>query len=532
MRHFILSLFTLLSLTSFGQSAGGYNIACDSVWSRESYGVAKISIPIGNWLFAQGTGALVMTTDYSYKPYLLTAYHVLDLNEDGNVSNQEIAALSNATFTFRDKKKTCFGTENDSSVVYTGASLIAAWKDTDFALLKLTEDLGQHPELFFLGWNRSGSTPEGAVCIYIPPSEKMKIAYEDNPLVSWNIHNDNYYYWRAEFDANGLPKGASGAPVIDYDFKIVGALFGNRTANVSQQVAGKISRSWTGGGSSATRLKTWLDPTDSGLVTMSGMYNVPIKGGSDFFCNQEFFTIYLPKNYDVSIGSINSTGFSIMTSSNLSITSYTNSLLTVQKISDGKGFIKVYYKGNVVATKNVYVGAPVVNDVYYMGGNIYIETDWESGSFPRSFYIVINGRSYRLLGGVGIIPLSNGTYNVEAYTSNQCGESDHYFGQIVVYGSGLYSLGPISSDHQVTIETVDYSDSPQPLEAMQTMTTKQAAKDVPYELKNAMTGGVSARGEMPAEGGVLDFSRVRSGLYVLTLSPAGRDPETFKLSLK
>ena len=221
-----------------------------------------------------------------------------------------------------------------------------------------------------------------------------------------------------------------------------------------------------------------------------------------------------------------------MTSSNLSITSYTNSLLTVQKISDGKGFIKVYYKGNVVATKNVYVGAPVVNDVYYMGGNIYIETDWESGSFPRSFYIVINGRSYRLLGGVGIIPLSNGTYNVEAYTSNQCGESDHYFGQIVVYGSGLYSLGPISSDHQVTIETVDYSDSPQPLEAMQTMTTKQAAKDVPYELKNAITGEVSARGEMPAEGGVLDFSRVRSGLYVLTLSPAGREPETFKISLK
>ena len=60
----------------------------------------------------------------------------------------------------------------------------------------------------------------------------------------------------------------------------------------------------------------------------------------------------------------------------------------------------------------------------------------------------------------------------------------------------------------------------------------QAAKDVPYELKNAMTGEVSARGKMPAEGGMLDFSRVRSGLYVLTLTPAGREPETFKISLK
>ena len=87
MRHLILSLFTLLSLTSLGQSTGGHNIACDPEWTRESYGLAKISIPKGDWLFAQGTGALVMTTDCSYEPYLLTAYHVLDLNEDGNVSN-------------------------------------------------------------------------------------------------------------------------------------------------------------------------------------------------------------------------------------------------------------------------------------------------------------------------------------------------------------------------------------------------------------------------------------------------------------
>ena len=77
----------MLSLTSLGQSTGGHNIACDPEWTRESYGVAKISIPKDDWLFAQGTGALVMTTDCSYEPYLLTAYHVLDLNEDGNVSN-------------------------------------------------------------------------------------------------------------------------------------------------------------------------------------------------------------------------------------------------------------------------------------------------------------------------------------------------------------------------------------------------------------------------------------------------------------
>ena len=255
--------------------------------------------------------------------------------------------------------------------------------------------------------------------------------------------------------------------------------------------------------------------------------------GPDFVCSQEIFSISNFHTGDsIIVGLVNPSGYSIQVSNNLSIVSYSNGSLTVQKVSTGLGTIRVYYKGHLLSSRKVWVGVPIVNDVYYMGGNIYIETVEESTPDPRYFYIVINGRRYRLLGGVGTIPLTNGTYDVEAYTSNLCGESDHYFGQIVVYGSGLYSLGPISSDHQVTIETVDYSDSPQPLEAMQTMTTKRAAKDVPYELKNAMTGEVSARGEMPAEGGVIDFNRVRSGLYVLMLTPAGREPETFKISLK
>ncbi len=478
MKKTILALFTILSLTSLGQTSGGYNnIACDPDWKPESYGIARIKIPIEGRVVSHGNGALVMTTDYSYKPYLLTAYHVLDLNEDGIVSNQEIAALSNATITFRDKQKTCLGTENDSSVVYTGASLVAAWEDTDFALLKLTEDLGPHPELFFLGWDKSGNTPDSAVCIFLPPFEKMKIAYEDNPLLSWIIHNNNYYYWRAEFDASGLPEGASGAPVIDYDFNIVGTLKGNRGENVSQQVAGKFSRSWTGGGSSATRLKTWLDPTNSGQTSINGMYNVPIKGGCNLFCNQETFTIYLPNNFPVSVGSINSTGFSILTSSNLSINSYTNSLLTVQKISDGKGFIKIYYKGSLVSKRDVWVGAPVISDVYYSNGYLYAECNAEFE--PFSFFWKVNNQSFMSVEGMKWHPLANGTYNVEVYSNNlSCGAGPIYYTQIIVTDSYYYALGAISSDHQVSIEPIDYSYSPQPLEAMQTMTTKRAAKDV------------------------------------------------------
>ena len=89
MKKIILLLFAMLSVISYGQSTGGnyINIACDPNWKPESYGVARINISIEGRVVSHGNGALVMTTDYSYEPYLLTAYHVLDLNEDGNVSN-------------------------------------------------------------------------------------------------------------------------------------------------------------------------------------------------------------------------------------------------------------------------------------------------------------------------------------------------------------------------------------------------------------------------------------------------------------
>lgn len=338
-----------------------------------------------------------------------------------------------------------------------------------------------------------------------------------------NTQNCSYVsYWGTSFSAPQV------SGVIALMLSVNPNLTPAEIRNILRNSANKISEyTYTNG---------WNQEVGYGLLdaykAVIQAFNIHVVG-SDMVCGEEEYTISnLPAGAAVALNTSNSAGYSIQVSNNLSIVSYSDGLLTVQKVSTGAGYIFVYYKGHLLTTREVWVGVPIVNDVYFMGGNIYIETDLESTPDPRYFYIVINGRSYRLLGGVGIIPLTNGTYDVEAYTSNLCGESDHYFGQIVVYGSGLYSLGPISSDHQVSIETIDYSDSPQPLEAMQTMTSKQAAKDVPYELKNAMTGEVSARGKMPAEGGMLDFSRVRSGLYVLTLSPAGREPETFKLSLK
>ncbi len=253
----------------------------------------------------------------------------------------------------------------------------------------------------------------------------------------------------------------------------------------------------------------WCDEVGYGLLDAYAAVLAALQiniTGSDPLCGEEIYTISgIPAGASVSLGT-NTGGFWIQKSGNISFDSYnsTTGELSVQQTTPGNGYIKVYYDDHLLATKEFWVGGPEITNFYYMGNTLYAEAS------ALSFYWNINGTTFWSREGRKYYPLADGTYNVSVYAViPNCGAGPTYTTQLHVSGGNMYSLGAISSDHQVSIEPIDYSNSPQPLEAMQTMTSKQAANDVPYELKNAMTGEVSARGEMPAEGGVLDFSRVR-----------------------
>ena len=76
MKQIIIWVLTLICINSYGQSTGNSyeDISCQPDWKNESYGVASISIPIAFDSVSYGNGSLVMTTDYSYKPYFLTSF--------------------------------------------------------------------------------------------------------------------------------------------------------------------------------------------------------------------------------------------------------------------------------------------------------------------------------------------------------------------------------------------------------------------------------------------------------------------------
>lgn len=256
----------------------------------------------------------------------------------------------------------------------------------------------------------------------------------------------------------------------------------------------------------------------------------PSISGPTMMCTLETYEIGIPADMSVALNTSNSPGgFSIKTNSKLSIVSYSNGILTVQKVSAGQGRIEVYYNGHLANSLGVWVGGPVITDLQYIGGCFYTESPIEGE--PFKFHWVVGGQSYWGREGRKQVLLQNGTYDVEAYAENiSCGRGPSYYKQIVVSDSWFYALGNITDDHQVTVNAIDYSDSPQPKKSRRNVGAKNCT--VPYSLANTQTGEVVARGEMPSQGGVLDFSHLRSGLYALTLSPAQSKAEVFKITLE
>ena len=533
--------FDLKSFICYGigsSSSCNVDVACHPEYEAESKALALV-------LLANGTewcsGSLLMSTDYSFKPYFLTAFHCIDSNKSGYISDIEKEDAENWMFKFHFKKEECGDTTLAASITYNGAIFRAAWMNTDFALMEISHNLKTNLSLYWLGWDRSGNTPSNGACIHHPKGDLMKISIEDDAFSTdkWNGANstNEYNHWKVNFDEGVREDVSSGSPLFDQSQRVVGQLHGGPTNdNACQQTVakyGKFNLSWTGGGTNDTRLSNWLDSMSTNRTTINSSSSVIISG-TNMLCSQGTYTISnMPSDSFVALNTnYSSTGLSIQVSPNLNITSYSNGSLTVQKVSDGRGYIKVYYKGSLISTKEMWVGGPIITDLFYDGNYIYSETDYMSQAV-EDYYWIINGVTYHSIEGRKRLNLPYGTYNVEAYAYNSCGRGPSKYTQIEVGSGGYYSLGGVSSDHQVTIVPVDYSGAPQPLEVLQAENKANAkALTVPYTLQNAQSGEVSGRGEMPVGGGVLDFSRVRSGLYVLTLTPQGRKAETFKVSFK
>lgn len=274
-------------------------IACEPDWVDSSKGVAAIYSSAGT---VCGNGTLMMSTDLSFKPYILLSFDKIDSNGDHSLSTSEISTAENWAFRFNKRYTDCNGTSTLGGISFNGATLRSYCYDSGFALMELNNEI-KSSGIRWQGWDRSSNTPSQGVCIYSDNYGFSCISSENHSLNSIQCMLRSQAHWVIGlWDSGHSFGGKEGAPLFNQDHRVVGHLnhlypdYFNLTSEIC---FGKISSSWTGNGTNSTRLSNWLDPVGTGQTTINSSLRVIIDG-SDIVCGTALYCLlHLDSSYSV-----------------------------------------------------------------------------------------------------------------------------------------------------------------------------------------------------------------------------------------
>lgn len=174
----------------------------------------------------------------------------------------------------------------------TGSTHLASYSPSDFTIVLLDDDPDPSFGVAFAGWNRSGADEAGAVAIHHPNTDEKRISFEYQPTTTTSylssaVPGDGTHVRVADWDVGTTEGGSSGSPLFNPAHQVVGQLHGGYAAcgNDLADWYGKLSVSWSGGGSPGTRLSDWLDPIGTGAVSL-GTLGLPSLPGTGTFVHE------------------------------------------------------------------------------------------------------------------------------------------------------------------------------------------------------------------------------------------------------
>lgn len=245
-------------------------------WQTEKHAVCKITYKIG----LQGyicSGSLINNAKNDLKPYFLTANHCID--------SYEMAKTVVAYFNY--EKKGCSGNVKAYKTL-SGATLLSKGSESDYSLLLFdnTPDSSYVP--YYAGWDISDTVTAGYTCIHHPRGFVKKISidydkidtypeelsWDDGPMSAPNSH------WITGIDDGRIAGGSSGAPLFNSKKRIVGQLHGGTSYN---KYFGKLSYSFLRPDSGFMPLRTFLDPDNTGILTLDGFSDAKNSPDAYFF---------------------------------------------------------------------------------------------------------------------------------------------------------------------------------------------------------------------------------------------------------
>ena len=221
------------------------------------------------------TGALLNTTANDNRPVFLTADHCFSGNSNQWVFYWNYEAPCNTVIAPVFNRTT------------TGANVLARKADSDFMLLNLIENpaMNSNISVYYLGWDRTTSSATSGVCIHHPRGSQKKISITNKTIsnhpnqITWLDDNGNIVsttpantHWKVDFTNGTTEVGSSGSPLLSQNKRVIGQLHGGSSGCPPNAIKyyGRFDLSWTGGGTSSTRLRDWLDPDNTNVTSLNG----------------------------------------------------------------------------------------------------------------------------------------------------------------------------------------------------------------------------------------------------------------------
>jgi hypothetical protein len=247
------------------------NINCPigAPWVEQKRSVARMTFVDGAGSFLC-TGALMNNTSNNRTQYFLTAQHCTSTN------------YSSMVFYFNYESPTCIGTTGPLNQTSVGATVKAESYDTDMRLLQINNAIPGNYNVYFNGWDRSGTQPTTEIAIHHPAGDNKKISIDNNPALTSSALGFSgpprlvNGFWRVIWDQGMTEGGSSGCPMYDQNHRVIGQNLGGvqsqcENPQIVAKEFGKFSESWAHGGTAASQLKDWLDPGNTGQTTLDGI---------------------------------------------------------------------------------------------------------------------------------------------------------------------------------------------------------------------------------------------------------------------
>jgi len=226
------------------------------------------------------SGVLINNTRNDKTPYFLSGRHC---GIDGENVNSVVVHWNyeNSGCRFGTPDNTETG-DGDLMIFNSGASIVADYRDSDMILLLLDEPVQSEANAFYAGWDRRAEVPAGGVVIHHPNSLEKRISFDEDQMevtrhFGDDIDPDQNHLKVGNYELGSTAQGSSGAAFFNKDKRVVGQLHGGRASCEENDADwyGRFFTSWLGEGVPERQLKPWLDPLNSKVEFIDGIWDQP-----------------------------------------------------------------------------------------------------------------------------------------------------------------------------------------------------------------------------------------------------------------